>query len=85
MSKKKGVIFISCEEAASICDKSQYNEATLWQKIKLNIHILSCRFCKKYVKNNTHLTHLCSKAQLHSLQPEQKEEMKKVIDSEISK
>ena len=27
-------IFVSCDKAAHTCDKSQYNEASLWEKIK---------------------------------------------------
>lgn len=44
--------FISCDEATSICDKNQYGEATLMEKIKLNIHFLRCKICRLYTKQN---------------------------------
>ncbi len=30
---------INCDEATTICDKSQYCEATLWERIKLRMHL----------------------------------------------
>ena len=49
MGKK---FFISCDEATTICDKSQYDEASLFEKIRLSIHLAFCRHCKKYTKQN---------------------------------
>ena len=54
----KSKIFISCDEATTICDKNQYSEATLLEKIKLNIHFIRCKFCKMYTKQNTYLTRM---------------------------
>jgi len=31
---------ITCKQAVAICDKSQYKEATFFEKIQLNIHFL---------------------------------------------
>ena len=54
----KSKIFISCDEATTICDKTQYGEATLLEKVKLNIHFIRCKFCKIYTKHNTYLTRM---------------------------
>lgn len=54
-------IKISCDEATQICDKSQYGEATLWEKIKLNLHLLLCHHCKTYTKQNTLITKIIGK------------------------
>jgi len=44
---------ITCDEATTICDKSQYKEASLLEILKLNWHFLYCKFCKLYaVQNN---------------------------------
>ncbi len=51
-------LFITCDEATMICDKSQYNEASLFEKIQINIHFLRCKICKLYTKQNTKLTGL---------------------------
>ncbi len=44
---------ITCDEATTICDKSQYKEASFLEKLRLNWHFLQCKFCKLYsVQNN---------------------------------
>lgn len=47
---------ISCDEATKICDKNQYGEASLLDKIKLNIHLFLCKKCGLYSKQNRILT-----------------------------
>lgn len=62
MSKK---IMIKCDEASTICDKKQYNEATFLEKIKLQLHLFLCKKCGLYSEQNkmmskifsTHLSH----------------------------
>jgi len=47
---------ISCDEATAICDKNQYGEASRWDKIRLNFHLLLCKHCKTYSKQNNIIT-----------------------------
>lgn len=54
-------IKISCDEATQICDKNQYGAASIWEKIKLNIHLLLCKHCKAYTKQNTIITKVIGK------------------------
>jgi len=49
-------LIITCNEATTICDKNQYGEASLLDKIKLNIHFIKCKICFKYTKQNMTLT-----------------------------
>lgn len=49
---------ITCDEATMICDKNQYGEATFMEKLKLNLHFLSCKICFNYTKQNLSLTKL---------------------------
>lgn len=51
-------LFITCDEATMICDKSQYGEATAWEKVKLNIHFLQCKICRMYTKQNNKMSDL---------------------------
>ncbi len=53
MSKK---FMISCDEATEICDKNQYGEASKWDKLRLNFHLLLCKHCKAYSKQNSIIT-----------------------------
>lgn len=54
-------LFINCDEATTICTKNQYKEASFWEKIKLNIHLLRCKICGLYSKQNGKLTEMCNK------------------------
>lgn len=73
---------ISCEKAADICTRAQYKEATRWELMKLKFHLLFCKICAAYAKQNTKLTSLCNKARLHSLSELEKEKMKESIRSQ---
>lgn len=68
---------ISCEQAADICNRTQYSESTRWERLKLRLHLRICRTCKNYSKKNAKLTSLCDKAGLSSLSKEDKDNMKR--------
>jgi glutamate synthase domain-containing protein 2 len=55
MSKK---ILIKCDEASTICDKSQYCEASFYDKVRLQIHLFICKKCGLYSKQNKMMTRL---------------------------
>ncbi|WP_406684828.1 hypothetical protein N1F78_03655 [Seonamhaeicola sp. MEBiC1930] len=80
---KKKFLFISCEEAQHICDKAQYNEASLWEKIKLNIRLSYCRLTRVYYKNNTKLTKKIAESKIECLDPDCKKNMKNELDKAI--
>jgi hypothetical protein len=80
---------INCNQATTICDKSQYNEVTLLDKVKLNIHFLRCKICSLYTKQNVFLStmykgHAKSCRQIkHCLTDVEKTALKKSIESKI--
>ena len=82
MSKKKS-IFIACEEAGHNCDKNQYKEASFWEKVKLNIHLIYCRACREYSKNNVKLTKLTKKEEVDCLTSNEKDAMKSTFVKEL--
>ena len=47
---------LNCDQATTICDKSQYGEVSLFEKIKLTFHLFLCKKCGKYTKQNGILT-----------------------------
>jgi hypothetical protein len=77
--------FIPCDEANHVCDKTQYKEATLWEKIKLNLHLAYCRACRKYTKNNTKLTQKIKESKIECLDKAYKESMKKDFEEILKK
>ena len=72
-------MMISCEKAAVICNKAQYNEASLMDKLKLKLHIFLCKTCAGFTKKNTHFTSLCNKANLKSLSEQEKLKLKEKL------
>lgn len=70
---------ISCEKAAIISNKKQYNEATFGERFNLWLHLLICKICAKFQKKNKQLTSLCDKADLKVLSSEDKAKMKEQL------
>lgn len=81
MSKIK--VILPCDEANHVCDKTQYKEASLWEKIKLSIHLIYCKACRKYTSNNAKLTKVITKSEVECLDKDCKEAMKKTLDKAI--
>jgi predicted anti-sigma-YlaC factor YlaD len=76
-------MLISCDKATHTCDKTQYDEASLWEKIKLNIHLLICKACRKYSSNNGKLTKLIHKSDVECLNATEKERLKVNLNNEL--
>ena len=82
---KKGFLFISCDEAKHICDKAQYNEASFWEKIELNIRYSWCKFTRAYVKKNRQLTNAVQQSNLECLNNSEGENLKKEFEKELTR
>ncbi|MCK5400186.1 MAG: hypothetical protein KAJ28_01005 [Flavobacteriaceae bacterium] len=80
---KKNKLFISCDEASHNCDKSQYNEASFLEKIKLSIHLLYCQACRKYSKNNSKLSTVIEGSNVDCLEIKDKQKMKDCFEKEL--
>lgn len=80
---KKSIVFISCDEAYEICDKAQYNEATLWEKFKLNLRYLWCSWTKSYVAKNKKLTKTIKSAKVECLKAEEKQQIKQEFNNHL--
>jgi len=85
MSDKNYKMNASCEKANHVCDKTQYNEASLWEKIKLSIHLLYCKACREYTHNNKKLTKAVKNSEVQCLDCKAKETMKEEFHAELEK
>lgn len=74
---------LPCEDAYHICDKSQYKEACLWDKLKLNLHLLYCKACRKYTVRNQKLSKLMARSNIKTLPKAQKELLKERLRNEL--
>lgn len=80
---------ISCEEAATLCTKSQYGKLSIVNLLKLNFHLFMCKVCGTYSKQNGILTKCIDEHLKHSknghdkLSQEEKEVMVEEIKREL--
>ena len=81
MSKIK----VSCQEANHFCDKNQYKEANFWEKVKLNIHLIYCRACRKYSSRNNKLTKLIKSDKIEVMENDAKDRLKTTFNKELAK
>ncbi|MBT0607471.1 hypothetical protein [Aequorivita echinoideorum] len=77
-------LFIKCEEAQQICDKSQYKETSFFQKIIHFFHLAICKFCRTYTKSNTQLTKSLHDSRLRTLNSEEKRALQDKIQQNLS-
>lgn len=76
---------ITCDKATTICDKSQYGEASLYEKLQLNWHIFICKICALYSKQNSKMSGIFKdkakncKNEIKCLSQEDKENLKKQL------
>ena len=84
-------INIECKEANEICNKAQYGEAKLFEKVKLSIHLATCKICSLYTKQNRLLTEVlkeksndehCDLQKFH-MKHEEKERLKEELKKQF--
>ena len=80
-----GKLKLSCQEANHVCDKNQYKEASFWEKVKLNIHLIYCAACRKYSANNGKLSKLFKTSKVEAMDTNAKEELKSAFEKELAK
>lgn len=81
---------INCDQATTICDKNQYGEASLYDKIRLHYHLLMCKFCMNYSKQNNIMTQIFGKnldpcEGMQHLSDKEKEELYSNLKKELEK
>lgn len=80
---KKIKFGFNCNEANHVCDKTQYKESTFWEKVKLNIHLLYCKACREYTKNNTKLSSIITNSKVTCMDKNAKEYLKKDFEKAL--
>lgn len=74
---------LKCDEANHVCDKAQYKDASLKEKIKLYVHLVYCNACRKYTINNIKLSKIVKKSHIVCLDKKCKETMRLKLDKAI--
>ena len=84
MPKTKFFIF-DCSKAEGCCDKSQYNESSIREKMCMLLHLIFCKTCRNYTSKNTKLTRLIKKSNLKTCSEEEKKAWRNKIEKEMAK
>lgn len=79
-----GKLKLECHEANHICDKSQYKEASFWEKVRLNIHLIYCRACQKYTARNNKLTKAVKNPEVNTVSKEEKAELQELLNKQLA-
>ena len=72
-----------CNKANHVCDKAQYQEASVWEKLKLNVHLLLCPCCRDYTKNNKKLTEAIKSSNVTCMDKKCKEALKAKFEAAL--
>lgn len=83
--KNKKFLFIKCSESSELCDKAQYEEASLLEKIKIHLHNFFCKPCSDYSSKNVKLTKIIKEADIKTCSEAEKQSWKDKITQETAK
>ena len=83
MEAGKNTLFINCDEAKLICDKSQYNESTWWDRFRLNIRLIYCNITRAYSKRNQQLSKLVTDDKVECMENKAKVDLKTKFEKEL--
>lgn len=76
---------IKCNKANHICDKIQYKEAKLSDRVLLKIHLMLCSLCRDYSSKNVKLSQTIENGHIKVIRREEKEKLKDSLQKEILK
>ncbi|MEH6407099.1 MAG: hypothetical protein V7767_07450 [Leeuwenhoekiella sp.] len=78
-------LFVDCKKAGQVCDKSQYREARLREKVGLIVHLVYCNTCRKYSKRNNKLTKIINSPKVQKMPEEDKKILRQRLIEELTK
>lgn len=73
----------SCDEIQVICSKSQYGEASFWERLQFKLHLIICKACRGFTKRNSHLSTLLQRVPENGLSKAEKQAIKDKLNNEI--
>jgi len=79
-----GLFNINCNNGKLLCDKNQYKETSLWEKIKLNFYLVICSECRSYTSKNVKLTKTLKKKQFINVSSSEKDVLKQRLQEQLN-
>lgn len=71
-------------EGHHLCDKNQYDECTLWERIKLAFYLVFSKKCREYTKGNVKLTKALKDPKVKQMPAGDKALLKERLQRELS-
>jgi len=78
-----GIFNINCNNGKMLCDKNQYKETSIWEKIKLNYYLVMCSECRAYTANNNKLTKAMNNSNIQTVSKDEKNALKERLAKEL--
>jgi L-rhamnose isomerase len=97
MNNKSKILFnkamhrmmLSCDTATMYITKKEYQKLSCKENLQLNMHLMGCRFCRAFNKQNAILSDKISLIQEYppeaELSAEKKKDIQKALDNQHSK
>ena len=74
---------IDCQNGKMLCDKKQYGNITLFERVKLAFYLLICGECREYTTNNNKLTKYVKKSNIALFTEREKEALKQKLAQQL--
>lgn len=73
-----------CEEITRLNEQSKEEKLSFWDNVSVKLHLMICKFCKKFAKDSKYMDGLISESlknqKSHSLSDEEKAQLLKKLE-----
>ncbi|SHL69103.1 hypothetical protein SAMN05444266_104419 [Chitinophaga jiangningensis] len=76
-----------CEEATLLAERSLQQKLPFWRHMGLRVHLLYCKYCRRFLKQSRQIAEAAAKMQQHedfTLDPQVKAEWESLISRKIN-
>lgn len=85
LNKMMHYLMLSCHQATLLMTKNEYQKLSLTENMQLKMHLMGCKFCRAFDKQNKILTDKINKIHTHpvdlELHPEKKIAIQQSLDN----
>ena len=85
MNKMMHLMMLSCKDATFLLTKNEYQKLNLKENLQLKMHLMGCKFCRAFEKQNKIISEKILYIQTHPLEYELDEDQKSNIRENIKK
>jgi hypothetical protein len=83
MNKMMHLMMLSCKDATFLLTKNEYQKLNLKENLQIKMHLMGCKFCRAFEKQNKIISEKIHYIQTHPLELELDHDKKKNIQGTI--